>query len=88
MQPSWKRDDFDRPFDGYAARSSGQAGAAYGAVHRARGSYSGYLSEPVPAQKMLWWNREMAPKTIGPTNRFQTPTLNINSISNSNVNCR
>jgi hypothetical protein len=44
---------FDRAVDGYAARSSGRAGAAYGAVHRARRSYNGVLLEPVPARKML-----------------------------------
>jgi hypothetical protein len=45
---------FDRAVDCYAARSSGRAGAAYGAVHRARGIYDGFLLEPVPARKMLW----------------------------------
>jgi hypothetical protein len=54
VRPSWKRGNFDRPFDGYAARSSEQAGAAYGAMHRARGSYNGFLPEPVPAHKTLW----------------------------------
>jgi hypothetical protein len=45
---------FDCPFDRYAACSSGLAGAAYGAVHRARESYNGFLLELVPARKMLW----------------------------------
>ncbi len=53
----------------YPARSSGRAGAAYGAVHRARGSYNGFLMKFVLARRMLWWSREMALKTIGPTNR-------------------
>ncbi len=49
---------FNRAVDRYASRSSGRAGAAYGAVHRACGSYNGFLSEPVPARKMLWWNEK------------------------------
>jgi hypothetical protein len=44
---------FDCAVDGYATGSSGRAGAAYGAVHRARGSYNGILLVPVPARKML-----------------------------------
>ncbi len=69
VQPSWKRGNFNRPFDRYAVCSSGWAGAAYGAVHRARGSYNGFLLKLVLARQKLWWNRDMALKTIGPTNR-------------------
>jgi hypothetical protein len=35
------------------AGTGGLAGAAYGVVHRARGSYNVFLSEPVPARKIL-----------------------------------
>jgi hypothetical protein len=45
---------FDRPFDPLLLASSGRAGAAYGAVHRARGSYDGFLLKLVLARQKLW----------------------------------
>jgi hypothetical protein len=51
------------PVSPFAARDSRRVGAAYGAVHRARGSYNGFLMKLILACQKLWWNREMALKT-------------------------
>jgi hypothetical protein len=45
-------------FPRYAARRSGQAGAAYGAMQRAGKSYHGFLSRLVLVRKMLWGNKK------------------------------